>query len=257
MKFTVLGSGTANPDAARGPAGFAVQSAKGVWLIDGGSGTVQRCARYGIDVLDLNGGFYSHLHPDHCADLISLCFAMRVSRPRRTSDYRIWGPLGMRNHVAKLKDVWGHHMKPGAGKLVLQEAHAEKTSMFQHLDLQIEMRPAHHTPGALHMAFQSGPHRVVYSGDTSPSEQLVEMTRGADLLICECAGSDERPIPGHMTPSDVADLVEAATPTQVWLTHLYPHVDPEKALQRVRSTGVYARRASDGDMWCSSTPTQW
>jgi len=224
--------------------------------VDGGSGTVQRCAQSGVDILELQGGFYSHLHPDHCADLISLCFAMRVNRPRRRMDYRVWGPQGTQSHVDKLTSVWGHHMKPGAGKLLVHEACETEATRFQHLDLTIDARPANHTPGALHLSFAVGQHRVVYSGDTGPSQHLVELAEASDLLVCECAGSDDKPIPGHMTPSDVAELVDAARPKQVWLTHLYPQVDPMVALARVQRTGIQVRHAKDGDVWDDSTPTR-
>ena len=59
MRFTVLGSGTAVPDPDRGPAGFLVEVDGLAWLVDGGSGTLQRCARAGVDPRKLSGGVYS------------------------------------------------------------------------------------------------------------------------------------------------------------------------------------------------------
>ena len=84
----MLGSGTSVPDPSRGPCGLLVQCEAGAWLIDGGSGTLQRCAKVGVDPRTLLGGIYSHHHPDHCADLVPLLFAMRVAHPREAMTTR-------------------------------------------------------------------------------------------------------------------------------------------------------------------------
>jgi ribonuclease BN (tRNA processing enzyme) len=89
----------------------------------------------------------------------------------------------------------------------------------------------------------------VFSGDTGPSRELETLTQGADLLICECAGSDEEPVPGHLFPRAVADLVRSARPAEVWLTHMYPQVDPTTATATVAATGVPTRHAADLDVW--------
>jgi ribonuclease BN (tRNA processing enzyme) len=88
---------------------------------------------------------------------------------------------------------------------------------------------------------------VVFSGDTGPSEALASLAAGADLLVCECASSREAPVPGHLTPEDVAAVADAARPSEVWLTHLYPGVDPAAALRTVAGAGVPVRRACDLD----------
>ena len=66
-------------------------------------------------------------------------------------------------------------------------------------------------------------------------------------MVCECASSDTRPIDGHLSPSQVAELVDAARPRAVWLTHLFD--DPDHAVQTVARTGIPVRRADDLDTW--------
>jgi ribonuclease BN (tRNA processing enzyme) len=68
-------------------------------------------------------------------------------------------------------------------------------------------------------------------------------------LVCECAGSDAEPLPGHMFPEAIRALVEKARPAAVWLTHLYPHVNASEAVRTVAQSGVPTRHAHDGDMW--------
>ena len=78
---------------------------------------------------------------------------------------------------------------------------------------------------------------------------LAELAADADLLICECAAPDDAPIEGHLTPSDVAAIADAARPQELWLTHLYPGVDAPRAVATVARTGIAVRRAADLDTW--------
>lgn len=249
MRFTVLGSGTSVPDPDRGPAGFLVEVGARAWWVDGGSGTLQRTARVGVDPRTLAGGFYSHHHPDHCADLVPLLFAMRVGPPPRVDDYPIWAGEGFGAFLAGLDGVYGKWIRPGRGEVRLTELPLDRSARVDLGDLVVRTAPATHAAGAVHLRFEADGASVVFSGDTGPSDALAELTAGADLLVCECAGSDAEPVPDHLTPSAVRDIVARARPGAVWLTHLYPHVDPDEALAIVAASGIPARRASDLDQF--------
>ncbi len=251
MRFTVLGSGTSVPDPDRGPAGFLVEVGTQAWLVDGGSGTLQRCARAGVDPRRLDGGFYSHHHPDHCADLVPLLFAMRVGPEPRTTDYPIVAGAGFLAFFEALQGAYGKWIEPGKQQVHIQELSIDGPSVVDCGALQVLTRPAQHTAGALHLRFEADGASVVFSGDTAASDELALLARGADLLVCECAGSDEAPIPGHLCPSEVAALVSAARPARVWLTHLYPHVDSQRAVTTVAETGVPVVHAHDGLSYAS------
>ncbi|HNC99964.1 MAG TPA: MBL fold metallo-hydrolase, partial [Myxococcota bacterium] len=104
MKFVLLGTGTLVPDAERGPAGFLVEQGESRILVDGGSGTMQRLARYGVDARSLDAGVYSHWHLDHCGDLAPLLFAMRVGiGGMRREQYPIWAGQGFGEFLGKLE----------------------------------------------------------------------------------------------------------------------------------------------------------
>jgi ribonuclease BN (tRNA processing enzyme) len=108
--------------------------------------------------------------------------------------------------------------------------------------VKLVTRPAPHSAGALHLRFEADGIAIVFSGDTGPSDALAELARGAELLVCECSGSDARPVDGHLTPSAVADVVSKARPREVWLTHLFPHVNAAETVRTVARTGVKTRR---------------
>ncbi|MCB9694996.1 MAG: ribonuclease Z [Alphaproteobacteria bacterium] len=249
--FTVLGSGTSIPSATRGPAGFLVQADGSAWLVDGGSGTSTRCMQAGVDPQSLAGGVYSHWHPDHMADLVPLLFSFRV-RDRR-EPWPIWAADGFQDVLAGLQGVFGKWIAPPGG--VRHEVLSlERPSVRSLGAIVLRTAPANHSAGALHLRFEHPSGAVVFSGDTGPSEALVELARGADLLVCECAGSDLERVPGHLWPAAVLDIVERARPGRVWLTHLYPHVDPEEAVATVSHAGVPTVHAEDLMTWSPRRP---
>jgi ribonuclease BN (tRNA processing enzyme) len=253
VRFTVLGSGTTVPDADRGPAGFLVAAHGATFLVDGGSGTLQRCTRAGVDPRTLDGGVYSHHHPDHCSDLVPLLFSMRVGPPARSRDYPIWAGEGFAVFYTGLLHAYGKWMQPGTGTVELHELTLLGPSLVElHPGLSLRTAPAVHHASALHLRFESEGRSVTFSGDTAWSDALVELAAGTDLLVCECAGADDDPVEGHLTPSEVRRLAEAARPREVWLTHLYPGVDPATAVATVAASGVGTRHARDLDVWEST-----
>jgi ribonuclease BN (tRNA processing enzyme) len=250
MRFTVLGSGTTVPDVERGPAGFLVEVEGAAFLVDGGSGTLQRCMRAGVDPRVLDGVVYSHHHPDHCADLVPLLFTMRVGK--RSRDVPIVAGEGFGAFLAGLRGVYGKWMQPGTGEVRLRELPLDRTTELElHPGLVLRAAPAVHQAAALHLRFEADGASVTFSGDTEWSDALAELATDTDLLVCECGGTDDSPIEGHMHPAAILRLVLQARPKEVWLTHLYPEVDPGRAVEVVGGSGVPTRRADDMDAWAS------
>lgn len=249
MKFVILGSGTLVPDADRGPAGFLVQDGGTNLLVDGGSGTLQRLKRAGVDARDLDGGVYSHRHLDHCADLAPLLFALRVGLDKpRHRDYPLWGGTGLAGFVEGLRGVYGHWITSEHFNVPVTELSLDgPATATLPGGVRLDTLPANHSGGALHLRFTgTDGFTVVFSGDTGPNENLAILAAGVDVLVTECAAAIRDPWDAHLAPTDVAAVVDAARPGRVVLTHLYPGVDPERALQTVARTGVPVERADDG-----------
>lgn len=249
MKFTIVGSGTLVPDAERGSAGFLVQEGGAHVLVDGGSGTIMRLKKLGIDARELDGGVYSHRHVDHCADLVPILFALKVGvELPRNRDYPIWAGEGFDTFLEGLYSTYGTWIRSDRWSTRVTEL---SLSAPGHAllpgGIQLDTLPANHSAGALHLRFTSpSGFTAVFSGDTGPNENLAKLAAGVDLLVTECAVPGKDPWDSHLGPDDVAAVVDAARPRRVILTHLYPDNDPAIALARVARVGVPVERGYDG-----------
>lgn len=250
MRFTILGSGTTIPDSDRGPAGFLVSANGANVLVDGGSGTLQRLKRAGVDARDLDGGVYSHRHLDHCGDLAPLLFTLKVGIDvQRTRPYPIWAGEGFEAFFAALGGAYGHWIE-GAFEVPRTQLPLDGPGTAALPGgVTLDTLPANHSAGALHLRFTSDQGgTVVFSGDTGPSDALIELASGVDILVCECAVAGPTDYGGHLWPEAVRDIAANARPKRLVLTHFYPDVDPERALATVASSGVPTERGFDGQV---------
>jgi ribonuclease BN (tRNA processing enzyme) len=88
----------------------------------------------------------------------------------------------------------------------------------------------HSAPGYTY-SFEANGRRVVYTGDTAYSSDLVRFCEDADLLISEASYSDDRAAEahqwGHMTPGAIAKLMKSSRAKLVLLLH-FQEISGEK-----------------------------
>ena len=94
---------------------------------------------------------------------------------------------------------------------------------FELGDLAVTAVPVDHRPESLAFRFaDAGGAVAAVSGDCGPCDGLVEVARGADLLVCECSMPDALALPLHLTPGLAARAAAEAGVSTLCLTHFYP-----------------------------------
>jgi ribonuclease BN (tRNA processing enzyme) len=75
---------------------------------------------------------------------------------------------------------------------------------------------------------------LAYSADTGPSEELVGLARGADILLAEASFLDAPDLPPdvHLTARQAAEHAARAGAGELVLTHLVPWNDPAVSLEQ-------------------------
>lgn len=89
--------------------------------------------------------------------------------------------------------------------------------------------------------------KIVYTGDTRPTSDVVDAAAGASLLIYSAMFAEDRSeraeSTGHSTAAEAARVASEAGAERLWLTHISPrHEDDEQTLE------AQARAEFDGDV---------
>jgi hypothetical protein len=82
-------------------------------------------------------------------------------------------------------------------------------------------------------------HGAYRTGDTGPNDALVQLARGADLLLSEAALEDNDPHnPGdlHLTPADAGEQAKKAGVKRLVITHVPPWYNRETQAENARRT---------------------
>jgi ribonuclease BN (tRNA processing enzyme) len=182
--------------------------------------------------------FYTHLHPDHTSELVPFLFATKYPPIHENrKPFSIVAGEGFVDFYKKLKTVYGTWIELAPGLVEISELN---TKDRDHLDgglFDIDSLPMNHTEISLgYRVNDSRGRSVVYSGDTDFCESLVELAKGADVLICESAFPDDMKVTGHLTPSLAGEIAEEAGVKKLVLTHFYPECEGADIAGQCRKT---------------------
>ncbi len=243
-QVVVLGTGNPVPDAYRAGSSIAVIHKGEAYLFDAGAGAIQNAvtARYKYDIPSLYPSqiccvFFTHMHSDHTMDYAELAFTLWWRRRQALS---AWGPVGLNDMTEGIYTMMAADTAiRTSGMQPVQNPHAYKVNvteisagvMFEKDDLVIEAFDVDH--GEVKPAFgyriTTATKTIVISGDTALSENLLEKSRGVDLLFHEVisdsglAGNTEFWQKYHKThhtlASDLGKLASEAKPGLLVLYH--------------------------------------
>ncbi|HJW22328.1 MAG TPA: MBL fold metallo-hydrolase [Candidatus Limnocylindrales bacterium] len=222
MRLTVLGTGTARPVPDTPASGVLVQTASTNVLFDIGSGVASKLEAT-IGALSLSGLVVGHYHADHWIDIAPLRYRFPWGEPpARPLPVRL-PPFRWRDQVDRLALAIGE--REGFFDIAFAIEPYESGVPFQIGDLTITPHPVgHYIPAWSMNIVGPGGTRIVYAGDMGPSESVVDLARGADLLILEAtlesaAIDDARR--GHLSTEEAIDHARRAGVPQALLVHYH------------------------------------
>ena len=257
MELIVIGSGSVAPSPERTAPAYWVSTGAVRLLLDCGAGTMHRAARLQLAWPAVTHVAVTHFHIDHWGELPMLLFAMRYgTRPARTAPLHLIGPPGFGTRLTLLAGALGDWvLEPGYPLDVAEIRPGTTLPLGDGVALEACKTP--HTPESQAYAVRDQSARLVYTGDTGPSDELAQWARDCDLLLAECSLPDSEAIQIHLTPTSAGGLARAAGARRLVLTHFYPPIegtDPAAVAARVFRGPVTAARDGDrfvvGDTAC-------
>ena len=250
-RLILLGTGGGpRPRANSSASAQVVVAGGGLYVVDCGDGVARQLVRAELSLADLREVFITHHHSDHDADYGNLLlFAWTAGL--RTS-VGTWGPPPMARLTRLFFEINAYDMKTRIadegrrplvplihphdvtrGGLVMRDASVKVTSALVRHPL---------VAPAFAYRFDARDRSIVISGDTAPSDALIALARGADVLVHEAlhpAGADRLAarVPqaanlrahlraSHTTAADCGRIAAAAGVKTLVLSHFVPPDDP-------------------------------
>ena len=196
MDIHLLGTGNAFADGGRHPMAILLESSTGGLLLDAGPSTLALLKQHdrGSDAIDAI--VLSHHHGDHFAGVPFLILDAFSSG--RTKALAIVGPPKTERVVRSALALF--YPSLGEPEFALEFSELAPGEVWvsdtaSRLGCRVDSIEAQHFSGgiALSPIVEWEGKRIIYSGDTRLSDALIETTRDADLLICECSSYEQTP----------------------------------------------------------------
>ena len=194
--------------------------------------------RAGIAPNDISHVVLSHLHGDHFGGLPYLVLDGQFSR--RETPLTVLGPAGTAD---RLRDAMETSFPRSAGvqrRFEIRVVEVTPGASFAGpAGATFSFVPVDHASGADAHAIRLRWHEkvIAYSGDTAWTEGLIDVSRDADLFVCE-AYFRERRVPYHLSYAELAERSNELSCRRLILTHMTPEM--------LNAEGIEFERAFDG-----------
>ena len=262
-RLILLGTGTPNADPSRAGPALAISVGDRSYIVDFGPGIVRQAAALSsnrggpfesLNPKNLKVVFLTHLHSDHTTgypDLILTPWVLERSDP-----LKVFGPKGIKNMTTKILEAYkadidyridGLEPANESGWKVEAVEVNEGIIYEDELIEVIAFKVNHGTwDNAYGYKFITEDKTIVVSGDTAPSKQLTEISRGVDILVHEVysqAGFNRRTevwkkyhASHHTSTKELAEIANEAQPKLLVLTHvLFWGSTEEEIMEEVKS----------------------
>lgn len=160
-------------------------------LFDAGRNSTTGLARLAIDPVAISKIFLTHLHSDHIISLPELLLFPWTSG--RTTPLSVWGPVGTRAMMQNLQEAFTvdiHARRDEEARFSTEgiQVLAHDISgglVYQSNGVQVRAFRVDHGPGVAAFGYRVDfqGRSVAVSGDTRPTENLVKVASGVDVLI--------------------------------------------------------------------------
>jgi ribonuclease BN (tRNA processing enzyme) len=220
------------------------------YVVDCGDGVARQLVFAGVQLPKLRHIFLTHHHSDHNADYGNLILLAWAAGLRTRVD--AWGPPPLKKMTRlffemNANDVATRIADEGRVPLVpLVHVHelSKGGPVMQDENVKVTAALVHHPPvvPAFGFRFDTRDRSIVISGDTTPSDNLIKLAQGADVLVHDAlyvpgvdrlvagvsnATSLKQSIMSHHTSAeDAGRVAQAAGVKTLVLSHLVPAEDP-------------------------------
>ncbi|WP_235497984.1 MBL fold metallo-hydrolase [Frankia sp. R43] len=258
MQLTVLGCRSGMPGAGQCSSSYLVESEKARLLLDCGPGAATALSTI-THPDQLDAVVISHLHLDHCYDLLPLgktllagygqfaeLFPTLPSLTRRVerAPVPLYVPAGGRERLTALAALFPVATIPlldRAFEVAFDVREYAPGDVFEIGDTTVSLHELRHSVPNCGTRIDSGTGSFAYTGDTGVTADLVPFARDVDMLLAEATLElTDTTGHGHLSATDAAAVAAAAGVDQLVLTHFVTADRAWLAARKVDAERVFA-----------------
>jgi ribonuclease BN (tRNA processing enzyme) len=259
VKITVLGKSPAWQDAGGACSGYLVEAGGTRLLVDCGNGVFAKL-REVLDYVDVTAVVLSHMHADHCLDVIPFAYALTYAprqQPVPVAHYpgtdeparpRLIVPAdGGVDALRTLGGLWGD-VSLVENAFAVEEYDPADVLEVGDVTLRFASVPHYVPTCAIEVVERDGP-RLTYGADCSPNDAIVAFARDTDLLILEATlpRPERGGMRGHLTSEEAGDHARRAGARRLVITHISDELDlADAGAAASEHFGAPAEVAADG-----------
>ncbi|SDY36497.1 Ribonuclease BN, tRNA processing enzyme [Modestobacter sp. DSM 44400] len=229
MRLTVVGCSGSAPGPVSPASCYLVEQDGFSLVLDLGNGAFGSLLALS-DPASVDAVYLSHLHADHCLDVAPFIVWHRYSGQSAPTAVPLYAPVGADRRLSvaygpddgSIEDVFDvTPIGPGTWALGPFEVSTARTA---------------HPVECYAVRLTAGGRSLVYTGDTGPSEAVVALARGADVLLSEAAFPEAPDLPPglHLTGRQAGEHAAAAGVGRLLITHVPAWVDADTQLAAAR-----------------------
>jgi ribonuclease BN (tRNA processing enzyme) len=257
----VLGAGTPTPTPHRFGSAFAVQVGGEFLMFDCGPAATHKLVKAGIFPTQVDYLFFTHHHFDHDVDYPCFLLCRWDQSVGKENTLQVYGPTLTETLTERILGEGGafaHDWKARVnhplsqrvfvnrgGTLPRQPPHVQAKDVGPGLvhrgrEWSVTGAPAEHVQpwlDSLAYRLDSAEGSIVFTGDTQPCQTVVDLARGADMLLCMCWDDQERmaalgEASGQCGTLGAARMAQEAGVKRLVLVHIGPHLSTHGPMEK-------------------------
>ena len=243
-RLILLGTGGGpRPNKMRNQSAWVVIVNNIPYVVDCGGGVSRQLVFAGVSLRALKHVFITHHHSDHNLEYGNLIYNAWVTGFKGRID--AYGPPPLEKMTKSFIDLNAYDIniripdegKPPLASMIHVHEISENGPVMQDDNVRVTAALVNHPPVVPSFAyrFDTAKTSIVFSGDTTPFDNLIKLAKGADILVHEVlhkpslANADrllEHIVASHTTHIDVGKVAKEAGVKTLVLTHFVPADDP-------------------------------
>ncbi|MFZ1060417.1 MAG: MBL fold metallo-hydrolase [Candidatus Rokuibacteriota bacterium] len=257
----VLGAGTPTPTPHRFGSAFAVQVGGEYLMFDCGPAATHKLVKMGIFPTQVDYLFFTHHHFDHDVDYPCFLLCRWDQSVGKENTLQVFGPTlteTLTERIIGEQGAFAHDWKARVNHPLSQRVFVNRGGtlprkpphvlakdvgpgpVHRGREWAVSAAPAEHVQpylDSLAYRLDSAEGSIVFTGDTQPCRSVVDLARGADMLLCMCWDDQERmqangEAPGQCGTTGAAQMAQEAGVKRLVLVHIGPHLSTHGPMEK-------------------------